>query len=86
MNIDVKSNLKLNSVEKPSFIERQGVDASAAYERLAITRKTLSEYKAAINATNTADVKGELLNLYAEVERAMMLIALEEQMLINQGK
>lgn len=86
MNIDVKENLNLKEIEKPSFIERQGVDANAAYERLAITRRTLKEYRAAINATNTVDVAGEHLKLYAEVEKLMVLIALEEQMLINQGK
>ena len=83
MSIDVKENM---TVATPTFIERQGVDADAAYQRLAITRKTLAEYKAAINATNTVDVVGELKNLYLKLESTMNLIALEEQMLINQGK
>ena len=83
MTIEVRENL---NIEKPAFIEGQGVDADAAYQRLAITRNTLAEYKAAINATNTVDVVGELYNLYADIERTMNLIALQEQMLINQGK
>lgn len=84
MTIDVNENMK--EVAAPSFIEGQGVDADAAYQRLAITRKTLAEYKAAINATNTVDVVGELKELYLELESTMNLIALQEQMLINQGK
>lgn len=84
MSIDVRENLNGNAV--PSFIEGQGVDANAAYQRLAITRKTLAEYKAAINATNTVDVVGELKTLYTNIENTMQLICLQEQMLINQGK
>lgn len=83
MNIDVRENM---IPEEFALIKKQGVDADAAYQRLAITRKTLAEYKAAINATNTVDVVGELYNLYADIERTMNLIALQEQMLINQGK
>lgn len=85
MSIDVKENMNVNGIAKASFIEGQGVDADAAYQRLAITRKTLAEYKAAINATNTVDVVGEHLNLYAELANIMKLIDLQEQMLINQG-
>ncbi|MBR5583133.1 MAG: hypothetical protein IKW21_01245 [Lachnospiraceae bacterium] len=84
MTIDVKENM--NGIAAPSFIEGQGVDADAAYQRLAVTRKTLAEYKAAINATNTVDVVGELKSLYADIEATMNLIILQEQMLINQGK
>ena len=84
MSIEVRENMK--GIEAPSFIEGQGVDADAAYQRLAITRKMLKEYKAAINATNTVDVAGELKSLYLKLESTMNLIALEEQMLINQGK
>lgn len=84
MSIDVKENMNGNAA--PSFIEGQGVDADAAYQRLAITRKTLAEYKAAINATNTVDVVGELKTLYTNIENTMQLICLQEQMLINQGK
>ena len=84
MSIEVRENLNVN--EMPSFIEGQGVDADAAYQRLAITRKTLAEYKAAINATNTVDVVGELKSLYSDLEATMNLIILQEQMLINQGK
>ena len=84
MSIDVKENM--NGIVKASFIEGQGVDADAAYQRLAITRQTLKEYKAAINATNTVDVAGEHLELYAEVENLMKLIDLKEQALILQGK
>ena len=83
MTIDVRENMV---PEVFAFVEKQGVDANAAYQRLAITRKMLAEYKAAINATNTVDVVGELYNLYADIERTMNLIALQEQMLINQGK
>ena len=83
MTIDVRKNMV---PEAFAFVEKQGVDADAAYQRLAITRNTLAEYKAAINATNTVDVVGELYNLYADIERTMNLIALQEQMLINQGK
>lgn len=83
MTIDVRENMV---PEAFAFVEKQGVDANAAYQRLAITRKMLAEYKAAINATNTVDVVGELYNLYADIERTMNLIALQEQMLINQGK
>ena len=83
MNIDVRENM---IPEEFALIKKQGVDADAAYQRLAITRNTLAEYKAAINATNTVDVVGELYNLYADIERTMNLIALQEQMLINQGK
>ena len=83
MTIDVRESM---TPEVFAFVEKQGVDADAAYQRLAITRKTLAEYKAAINATNTVDVVGELYNLYADIERTMNLIALQEQMLINQGK
>ena len=84
MSIEVRENM--NGIAAPSFIEGQGVDADAAYQRLAITRKTLAEYKAAINATNTVDVVGELKNLYADVESTLKLIALKEQELIHQGK
>ena len=84
MTIDVKENM--NGIAAPSFIEGQGVDADAAYQRLSVTRKTLAEYKAAINATNTVDVVGELKSLYADIEATMNLIILQEQMLINQGK
>ena len=84
MSIDVKENM--NGIAVTSFIEGQGVDADAAYQRLAVTRKTLAEYKAAINATNTVDVVGELKSLYADIEATMNLIILQEQMLINQGK
>lgn len=84
MSIDVRENLNGNAV--PSFIEGQGVDADAAYQRLAITRKTLAEYKAAINATNTVDVASELKLLYGDIESTMKLIILQEMMLINQGK
>lgn len=84
MNIDVKENM--NGIVTASFIEGQGVDTDAAYKRLAITRQTLAEYKAAINATNTVDVAGSLKDLYERVEATMKLIELEEQMLIHQGK
>ena len=84
MSIDVKENL--NRIEVPSFIEGQGVDADAAYQRLAITRKMLAEYKAAINATNTVDVVGEHKDLYADVETSLKLIALKEERLIHQCK
>lgn len=84
MSIDVKGNL--NGIAKASFIEGQGVDTDAAYQRLAITRKTLAEYRAAINATNTVDVVGELKSLYTDIEYTMNLICIQEQMLINQGK
>lgn len=84
MSIDVKENM--NGIAAPSFIEGQGVDADAAYQRLAVTRKTLAEYKAAINATNTVDVVGELKSLYSDLETTMNLIILQEQLLINQGK
>ena len=83
MTIDVRESM---TPEVFAFVEKQGADADAAYQRLAITRNTLAEYKAAINATNTVDVVGELYNLYADIERTMNLIALQEQMLINQGK
>ena len=84
MSIDVKENM--NGIAAPSFIEGQGVDADAAYQRLAITRKMLAEYKAAINATNTVDVVGEHKDLYADVETSLKLIALKEERLIHQCK
>lgn len=84
MSIDVKENMNGNAA--PSFIEGQGVDADAAYQRLAITRKTLAEYKAAINATNTVDVASELKLLYGDIESTMKLIILQEMMLITQGR
>ena len=84
MSIDVKENMK--DIAKASFIEGQGVDTDAAYQRLAVTRKMLKDYKAAINATNTVDVVGELKNLYTDIEYTMNLICIQEQMLINQGK
>ena len=84
MSIDVKENM--NGIAAPSFIEGQGVDADAAYQRLAITRKMLKEYKAAINATNTVDVVGEHKDLYADVETSLKLIALKEERLIHQCK
>lgn len=84
MSIDVKENMK--GIAMTSFIEGQGVDTDAAYQRLAITRKTLAEYRAAINATNTVDVVGELKSLYTDIEYTMNLICIQEQMLINQGK
>ena len=83
MSIDVRESM---TPEIFAFVKKQGVDADAAYQRLAITRKTLAEYKEAVNATNTVDVVGELYNLYADIERTMNLIILQEQMLINQGK
>lgn len=83
MSINVRESM---TPEVFAFVEKQGIDADAAYQRLAITRNTLAEYKAAINATNTVDVVGELYNLYADIERTMNLIMLQEQMLINQGK
>lgn len=94
MSIDVKENLNVEKMEekyeptvkRSLFIERQAVDADAAYQRLAITRKTLEEYKAAINATNTVDVVGEHKVLYTDIESTMQMICLQEQMLINQGK
>lgn len=84
MNIEVKENL--NGIATSSFIEGQSVDADAAYKRLSVTRKTLAEYKAAINATNTVDVVGELKILYGDIENIMKRIILQEQILINQGE
>ena len=65
MTIDVKENMKETERTERSvyigehFVKVQSVDTDAAYQRLAITRKMLKEYKAAINATNTVDVVGE---------------------------
>lgn len=84
MSIDVRENM--NGIATASFIEAQKIDSDAAYQRLAITRQTLAEYKAAINATNTVDVAGKLKSLYESVETTMLMIALEEQMLIHQGE
>ena len=71
---------------RAAFITEQKVDADAAYQRLSITRDTLKQYKAAINATNTAGISDELKSLYAEVESTMKLIELSEQKLILQGE
>ena len=83
MSINVRESM---TPEVFAFVEKQGIDADAAYQRLAITRNTLAEYKAAINATNTVDVVGEHKVLYTDIESTMNLIILQEQMLINQGK
>lgn len=69
-----------------SFIKKQTIDADAAYQRLAITRRTLADYQAAINATNTADLVGEIKYLYDSLQQTMRLICLQEQKLINQGE
>lgn len=67
------------------FIKKQGADAGAAYERLAIIRKHQKEMEAEINATNTVDIAGEHRALYDQLESTMRMIGLQEEMLINQA-
>lgn len=71
---------------KNTFIENQKVDADAAYERLSITRKTLKNFKRAINDTNTVDVAGELKLLYMQAENTLLQICTHEELLISQGE
>ena len=73
-------------ISRPSFIEGQKIDAEAAFQRLTITRRMMSDFKTAINATNTVDIAGEHKQLYSEVEATLKLIALHEQQLIAQGE
>lgn len=88
--LDVKETMEKavidTPVSSPSFIEGQKIDAGAAFQRLTITRRMLSDFKAAINATNTVDIAGEHKQLYSEVEATLKLIVLLEQQLIAQGE
>ena len=68
------------------LIEKQKVDANAAYKRLAILRKHLDELHHEINETNVVDICGEHLRLYGELQSTMKLICLEEQQLIMMGE
>lgn len=82
MSIDVKGSMKATT----SFIEGQGVDADAAYQRLKITRRFLKEYREAVNSTNTSDVVGNLARLYDNLETTAKVIIKEEQLLISLGE
>ena len=58
------------------FIKKQGADADAAYERIAIIRRHMKEMQAEINATNTVDVAGEHAKHYEEMFAKMQAAAL----------
>ncbi len=90
MSIDVKGNMERtdNAVryEKSAFIERQGVDADAAYERIAIIRRHKREMLAEINATNTVDVVGTHAAHYDNAFVDLEILVMDEENIIRQGK
>ena len=71
---------------KPSFIQAQGVDSEAAFQRMTITKEMLGQYQSAINSTNTADIVGTHKALYDKLESVMKEIINEEMILIAMGK
>lgn len=86
-SVDVRSNVtEDNSTKTSSFFDNQKADADAAYQRLALTRKTLKMYQREINDTNTVDIVGELKDLYIDLEKTMKMIILIEQQLILEGE
>lgn len=82
--VDVKETIE--SVEKPLFIEGQGVDADAAYKRLSIIRRHLKELRAEINDTNTVDIIGSHLRHYENLFLDFTMLETDEERLIQQGK
>ena len=86
-SVDVRSNVtEDNSTKTSSFFDNHKADADAAYQRLALTRKTLKMYQREINDTNTVDIVGELKDLYIDLEKTMKMIILIEQQLILEGE
>ena len=86
-SVDVRSNITVDDSQRVStFFSTQKVDADAAYQRLALTRKTLKMYQREINDTNTVDIVGNLKDLYIDLEKTMKLIILEEQKLVFDGE
>lgn len=88
MNIvDVKSTVTVDNSKRPSaFFDSQKADADAAYQRMAITKKTLKMYQREINDTNTTDITGDLKDLYINLEYTMNMIIAAEQQLIFDGE
>ena len=76
----------MNTTVGSEFFTAKKVDADAAYQRLAITRKALKMYQRDINDTNTSDIVGELKDLYINLEKTMKLIIIAEQQLIFDGE
>ena len=85
-NIKLQGILLETRARKSSFVRTQGIDSSAAFQRMTITKRTLEEYQAEINATNTADVVGNLARLYDDLEILAKAIIREEQLLISLGE
>ena len=86
-SVDVRSNVtEDNSTHTSGFFTERKADADAAYQRLALTRKTLKMYQREINNTNTVDIVGELKDLYIDLEKTMKMIILIEQQLILEGE
>ena len=83
--VDVRNTVTVDNSKRPSaFFDSQKPDADAAYQRLAITKKTLKMYQREINDTNTTDIKGDLKELYINLEYTMnMIIAAEQQLIFN---
>lgn len=82
---DVKETVETGLVS-PSFIQAQGVDTEAAFQRMTITKDMLGQYQAAINSTNTADIVGTHKALFDKLESVMKEIINEEMILIAMGK
>lgn len=82
--VDVKETVG-TGIRRSSFVKTQGVDGEAAFQRMTITKRTLEDYQAKINSTNTADVVGNLANLYDDLEVIAKAIIREEQLLISMG-
>ena len=82
---DVRETVE-TGYRSPSFIQAQGVDTEAAFQRMTITKEMLEQYQAAINATNTADIIGTHKALYDKLERTAKSIIEEEMILIAMGK
>lgn len=84
--VDVKGTVNVKAVHRPAMLEVKKADARSAFERLTFARETLKEYKIAINKTNTNDIAGELLRVYADLEMNLNLIIILEQQLILDGE
>lgn len=82
--VDVKEAVETGT-KASSFVTAQGVDGSAAFQRMSITKRMLEEYQAAINATNTADIIGSHRKLYDDFETVARAIIREEQLLVSMG-
>ena len=94
MSIDVKGNLNVGNMEekyepivkRSLFIERQAVDADAAYKRIEIIRRHKREMLAEINATNTVDIVGTHAAHYDNAFVDLDILVMDEEDIIRQGK